>query len=89
MVKINCRTDGCGMFEYPASKIEWLKEKFKGDFHPPARCVKCKAEHDKLRNNSAFNAEASTGEQDAAPAEETLSPPTPVPMNRFGTRRTP
>ena len=27
MVKIMCRTVACGMFEYPASKIEWLKAK--------------------------------------------------------------
>ena len=90
MVKIMCRTVACGMFEYPASKIEWLKEKFKDDYHPPARCVKCKAEHDKLRNNSSFNTELEdNGEQTAAPAEEPLSPPAPVPKNRFGTRRTP
>ena len=90
MVKIMYRTVACGMFEYPASKIEWLKEKFKDDYHPPARCVKCKAEHDKLRNNSSFNTELENdGEQAAAPADEPLSPPALVPKNRFGTRRTP
>ena len=84
MVKIMCRTVAYGMFQYPASKIEWLTEKFKDDCHPPARCVKCKAEHGKLRNNSSSNTELEdNGKQTAAPAEEPLSSPAPVLKNRL------
>ena len=52
MVENQCKEDGCGPFQYSEQKIQWMKDKFKENFHMPSRCVKHKAIVDAERNGS-------------------------------------
>ena len=86
LVDIKCKDcDGSGLFKYSSRKIQWLKDKFKENYHEPNRCAKHKAIADAERSASSSE----------SPPENATSPPSvpisPLPKvgSRFGSRRTP
>ena len=86
LIDIKCKDcDGSGLFKYSSRKIQWLKDKFKENYHEPNRCEKHKAIAD---------AERSASSSDSSPDSAIPSPAVPIsPLpkvgSRFGSRRTP
>ena len=83
LIDIKCKDcDGSGLFKYSSRKIQWLKDKFKNNYHELDRCEKHKAIADAER--SAFSSDFLP--DDATPPPVTLI--SPLPKVRFGSRRT-
>ena len=87
LVDIKCKDcDGSGLFKYSSRKIQWLKDKFKENYHEPNRCARHKAIADAERSASSSE---SSPENDITPPSIPISPLPKVGPVRFGSRRTP
>jgi hypothetical protein len=86
LIDIKCKDcDGSGLFKYSSRKIQWLKDRFKENYHEPNRFEKHKAIADAERGASSPD----SSPDNAIPPHAVPISPLPKVGSRFGSRRTP